>query len=227
MPELVMQTPPTGLIGTTNYRVVRRQRAYASPSLRAVGHLRVGVQRPGRPPHLPVLARSGSRAWASWRGLGDNLVVAPYATGAGGDDRSCELPLDNFARLDALGVRGDHGFYEAVDFTPQRLLDEQGLAVVQCFMAHHQGMTVLGLHNALLGRLMRRPVPPGCPDPGRRAVAAGAGTSRGAGRQAAAGAHGPPRRPAHPPCPTAASCRGSPRSRPDSTRCPAVGCRSP
>ena len=153
MPELVMQTPPTGLIGTTNYRVVRRQRAYAGRRSVPWGISESAYN--ARDVHLTYqYSPFGVPGLGLVRGLADNLVVAPYATGLAAmiDPRAA---LDNFARLDALGVRGDHGFYEAVDFTPQRLLDGQGLAVVQCFMAHHQGMTVLGLHNALLGGLMR------------------------------------------------------------------------
>ena len=153
MPELVMRTPPGGLIGTTNYRVVRRQRSYASRRSVPWGISESAYN--ARDVHLTYqYSPFGVPGLGLVRGLGDNLVVAPYATALAAmvDPRAA---LDNFARLSALGARGDHGFYEAIDFTPQRLLEGQDLAVVRCFMAHHQGMTVLGLHSVLLDGLMR------------------------------------------------------------------------
>jgi len=54
-----------------------------------------------------------------------------------------------------MGGRGRYGFYEALDFTPSRLPDSQQVAIVQSFMAHHQGMTIVALANALHGGQMR------------------------------------------------------------------------
>lgn len=153
MPELVMRTPPTGLLGTTNYRVVRRQRSYAASRSVPWGISESAYN--ARDVHLTYqYSPFGVPGLGIVRGLGDNLVVAPYATGLAAMVDP-DAALANFARLTRLGARGDHGFYDAVDFTPRRLLDKQGHAVVQCFMAHHQGMTVLGLHAVLRDGLMR------------------------------------------------------------------------
>ena len=153
MPELVMWTPPTGLLGTTNYRVVRRQRSYAAGKSVPWGISESAYN--ARDVHLTYqYSPFGVPGLGIVRGLGDNLVVAPYATGLAAMVDP-DAALANFAELTRLGARGDHGFYDAVDFTPRRLLDNQGHAVVQCFMAHHQGMTVLGLHAVLRDGLMR------------------------------------------------------------------------
>ena len=48
--------------------------------------------------------------------------------------------IRNFRRLAAEGAEGAYGFYEAIDYTRERLRPEQRCAVVRCFMAHHQGM---------------------------------------------------------------------------------------
>lgn len=153
MPELVMWTPPSGLIGTTNFRVVRRQRSYAAEKSVPWG-ISESAYNARDVHHTYQYSPFGVPGLGLVRGLGDDLVVAPYATGlAAMVDPGAAL--DNFAHLTRLGARGDHGFYEAVDHTPRRLLDDQGHAVVQCFMAHHQGMTVLGLHTVLLDGLMR------------------------------------------------------------------------
>ncbi len=71
------------------------------------------------------------------RGLSANRVVAPYATALAAmvDPRAA---LRNLAHLESLGVKGDYGFYEAVDFTPARLPQGIDHAVVRSFMAHHQ-----------------------------------------------------------------------------------------
>ena len=44
-----------------------------------------------------------------------------------------------------------YGFYEAADFTPARLAAGQEKAIVQSYMAHHQGMIMLSLVNYLQG----------------------------------------------------------------------------
>ena len=54
------------------------------------------------------------------------------------------------ARLEALGARGEMGFVEAVDFTPERQTGDRTRTIVNTFMAHHQGMTIVALANVLL-----------------------------------------------------------------------------
>ena len=54
-----------------------------------------------------------------------------------------------------MGARGRHGFYEAVDFTPTRVQEGESFALVRSFMAHHQGMTIVAIANALFDGVMR------------------------------------------------------------------------
>ena len=54
------------------------------------------------------------------RGLSENKVVAPYATGLAAMVDG-EAALTNYRALAAIGARGRYGFYEAVDFTPSRV----------------------------------------------------------------------------------------------------------
>ncbi|HYN39901.1 MAG TPA: glucoamylase family protein, partial [Rhodospirillales bacterium] len=88
------------------------------------------------------------------RGLGDNAVVAPYATALATmvDPRAAAR---NFDRLAAVGARGRYGYCEALDYTPLRVPEGQGVAIVQAFMAHHQGMTIVAIADALLDGVMR------------------------------------------------------------------------
>lgn len=91
------------------------------------------------------------------RGLGDDLVVSPYASllALGLKPRAV---LDNVERMRALGMIGRYGFYEAVDYTRSRLDPGQSHAVVRSYMAHHQGMILLALANCLQGEAVVRRV---------------------------------------------------------------------
>ncbi|WP_243760378.1 glycoside hydrolase family 94 protein [Pseudomaricurvus hydrocarbonicus] len=89
------------------------------------------------------------------RGLAEEFVVAPYATALAlmiAPEQAC-LNLQQFS---SDGIEGRFGFYEAVDYTPIRLLRGQSHSVVRSFMAHHQGMTLLSLAYLLLQRPMQR-----------------------------------------------------------------------
>jgi cellobiose phosphorylase len=89
------------------------------------------------------------------RGLGDDLVVAPYASALAlmvAPEKACA----NLERLAAEGLEGKYGLYEAVDYTPLRLPRGQPSAVVRSFMAHHQGMSLLSIAYLLLNRPMQR-----------------------------------------------------------------------
>jgi len=82
------------------------------------------------------------------RGLGDELVIAPYATAMAAIVDPVAA-CTNLQRLAALGAAGEFGFHEAVDYTPLRVPRGQTKAVVRSFMAHHQGMSLLAIEQAL------------------------------------------------------------------------------
>ncbi|WDZ96714.1 glucoamylase family protein [Herbaspirillum sp. WKF16] len=89
------------------------------------------------------------------RGLGDDLVVAPYATIMAlmvAPERACA----NLLEMRASGMEGVYGFYEAIDYTPSRLARGQSRALIRSFMAHHQGMGLLSLACLLLEKPMQR-----------------------------------------------------------------------
>jgi cellobiose phosphorylase len=89
------------------------------------------------------------------RGLGDDLVIAPYASALA----LMVMPKDACLNLQALsrnGFLGAYGFYEAIDYTPSRLPRGKDHAIVHAFMAHHQGMSLLAFEHLLLGQPMQR-----------------------------------------------------------------------
>lgn len=83
------------------------------------------------------------------RGLERDLVVSPYAA-------ILALPyaqqkgLESLQQMEKLGARGEYGFYEAIDFTAERMPAHRKYMIVRSFMAHHQGMSLLCLSNLLL-----------------------------------------------------------------------------
>jgi cyclic beta-1,2-glucan synthetase len=89
------------------------------------------------------------------RGLAQDLVVAPYATGLAAIINP-RRALANFRRLAAEGADAAYGFYEAIDYTRDRLLKKRRSLLVRSYMAHHQGMTLVALANCLLGGPMPR-----------------------------------------------------------------------
>ena len=89
------------------------------------------------------------------RGLGRDLVVAPYATMLAVPLRPHDS-LNNLRALAAEGADGRYGFYEALDYTRERVPKGRRLQVVRCYMVHHQGMGLIALVNCLLGNIMVR-----------------------------------------------------------------------
>ena len=89
------------------------------------------------------------------RGLADDLVIAPYATALAllvMPNEACQ----NLQKLAASGFVGQYGFYESIDYTANRLPRGKTHVIVQTFMAHHQGMSLLSFAHVLLNKPMQR-----------------------------------------------------------------------
>ncbi len=89
------------------------------------------------------------------RGLVDDLVVAPYATMMALMIQPKEAYI-NLERLAAENMVGKYGYYEAMDYTKSRLNRGQTGSLVQSYMAHHQGMSLLAMAYLLLDRPMQK-----------------------------------------------------------------------
>ena len=85
---------------------------------------------------------------AGLRSTRGEKVIAPYASALAAMEEP-KAAADNLRALEALGTRGRYGFYEAVDYTPERV--GTGRRVVMSFMAHHQGMSLAAITNAVCG----------------------------------------------------------------------------
>jgi hypothetical protein len=80
------------------------------------------------------------------RGLGDDLVIAPYAS-LMAVSYEPEAVVQNLIHLLEYKMFGLFGLYEAIDFTPDRLLKDERSALVYEYMAHHQGMIMMAMAN--------------------------------------------------------------------------------
>ncbi|SIR40838.1 cyclic beta-1,2-glucan synthase [Rhizobium sp. RU20A] len=153
MPPLVMQERQGGILNQTNNLIVQEQ----------INHGR----RLGTPWGISEAAFNARDHEMSYqytnfgvptlglkRGLGQNAVIAPYASILAAM-YAPETALENLKRLTAVGALGRYGFHDAVDFTPTRVPDGQTCAVVRNYYAHHHGMSIAAIANVCFNGQLR------------------------------------------------------------------------
>jgi cyclic beta-1,2-glucan synthetase len=147
MPLLVMRDYRSTLLDETYLTVVKRQIEYGqergvpwgiSESAYNVRDLQLNYQY--GPFGVPGLGLK--------RGLMEDVVVAPYATMLAAEINP-RAAMDNLRRLEREGALGAYGYYEAIDYTPERLPQGQTRVLIRAFMTHHQGMSLVSLANVL------------------------------------------------------------------------------
>lgn len=154
MPLLVTRDYPGTLLNRTHKAVVRAQIAY--------GKLR------GVPWGVSESAFSGVDFEKTYqyrafglpglgfkRGLADDLVISPYSTALA----LLVLPRDacqNLHRLEQDGLRGEFGFFEAADYTRERLGADEDKHIIRSFLAHHQGMSLVAINNLINAGVIQR-----------------------------------------------------------------------
>jgi Cellobiose phosphorylase len=154
MPLLIMPTYQHTLLDQTYHAAVARQIEYGRErgipwGVSESGYNMVDV-------HLNYQYRAfGVPGLGLKRGLGEELVVAPYATALAlmvAPEEACR----NLQRLASEGAEGPFGLYEAIDYTPSRLPRGHSSVVVRSYMAHHVGMSFLSLAYLILDRPMQK-----------------------------------------------------------------------
>jgi hypothetical protein len=83
------------------------------------------------------------------------LVISPYSTFlALSVDR--DEALRNLRRMNELGWFGSYGFYESADYSVSKSrFRAVRCEVVRCWMAHHQGMSLLSIANLLCNNVVQ------------------------------------------------------------------------
>jgi cellobiose phosphorylase len=153
MPLLIMRNYNHTLLDETYAAVIRGQKQFSEQR-----HLPWGVSESGFYAfdlHLNYQYKAfGIPHLGLKRGLINDMVVAPYAG-------ILALPLEpavafrNMEVLASEGLEGPYGFYEAIDYTPERLPKKRKSMVVKSFMAHHQGMALIAINNYLNNNVMQ------------------------------------------------------------------------
>ncbi|MDT7042203.1 GH36-type glycosyl hydrolase domain-containing protein [Candidatus Nitronereus thalassa] len=154
MPQLIMPSHENTLLGKTCKAAVSRQIEYGRQRMVPWG-ISESCYNATDMHHVYQYRAFGVPGLGFKRGLGDDLVIAPYASALA----LTVMPREacrNLQTLAANGFRGMYGFYEAVDYTPSRVPRGKDHAIVRTFMAHHQGMSLLAFAHVLLDRPMQR-----------------------------------------------------------------------
>jgi len=83
------------------------------------------------------------------------LVISPYSAflALAVDPQGA---AENLHEMEKRGWLGKYGFYDACDFTRNRMEEGQRGQIVKCWMAHHQGMSLVAAANALVAFSMQR-----------------------------------------------------------------------
>jgi cellobiose phosphorylase len=154
MPLILMKNYKNTLLDETYSFVIKSQQKYGKErnmpwgaSESAFGSMDI---------HLDYKYKAIGVPWLGLkRGLIEDAVTAPYATFLA----LLVRPLDAYKNIQYLkkeGLEGAYGYYEAADYTPERLIDGQEKIIIKSYMAHHQGMSLLSLNNYLNKNVMQK-----------------------------------------------------------------------
>lgn len=91
----------------------------------------------------------------SKRGLEDDIVISSYGTILAISDVPNEV-VQNLKILEKEGMKGKYGFYESIDYTPERLEKGKKSEPVKTYMAHHQALILLSLNNYFNNQIFQK-----------------------------------------------------------------------
>jgi hypothetical protein len=154
MPSLWMRTYPNTLLERSQAAAVRSQQAYAVRQRIPWGISESAYASRDDAGHYQYRA-FGVPPLALHKDEMDALVISPYST-------LLALPVDtgasmrNLRRITKEGWLGKYGFYEAADYTAPRSSRRHPCELVRCWMAHHQGMSMLAIANLLHDNVVQR-----------------------------------------------------------------------
>ncbi|MDP4145840.1 MAG: glucoamylase family protein [Bacillota bacterium] len=148
MPLLIMRNYPDTLLNETYKTVVEGQKKYGRDrripcwgiSESAYYNFDVALNYQYKAFGVPGLGLK--------RGLANELVISPYST-VMALQMDLHEGINNMRKLIQEGMEGRYGFYEAIDYTNERIKKVRKGAIVKCFMVHHEGMSLMALNNVL------------------------------------------------------------------------------
>jgi cyclic beta-1,2-glucan synthetase len=152
MPLLFLRSYPGTLLADSTRGAVERQMIYAKNKGVPWGISESGFYRFDNNQSYQYRA-FGVPGLGFKRGLGDDLVIAPYAS-LMAIGQAPHAVVQNLRRLIKLNMLGLYGLYEAIDFTNYRLPIDEKYAIVSEYMVHHQGMLMMAMVNFFYNDIM-------------------------------------------------------------------------
>ncbi len=155
MPSLWMRSHPNTLLERSQAAAVRSQQAYGASLGVPWGISESAYSELNDSNHYKYYA-FGLQHLALRKPDFNALVISPYSTFLALNIDPQESLL-NLRRMQNLGWLGAYGFYEAADYSSAgRRFGRRRSKLVRCWMAHHQGMSLLALANFLYDNVVQR-----------------------------------------------------------------------
>ena len=154
MPSIWIRTYPETLLERSLSGAVRVQRAHTAAHHIPWGISECACAKKDDAGNYGYFAFGLARL-AVQKGEMNAMVISPYST-------LLALPVDpeealkNLRQMSELGWVGPYGFYESADFSIRRRFWGPRYELVRCWMAHHQGMSLLALGNLLSDGMVQR-----------------------------------------------------------------------
>jgi hypothetical protein len=148
MPQLWMKPYANTLLDESGRSAVRCQKFYArEKSIPVWGISEASCSRVAPDGHYHYEA-FGVPALAANEEMSRDLVISPYSTflALTTDGKGA---IENIRAMKEQGWLDRYGFFESIDFTPSRLKEGEKFEAVRCWLAHHQGMSLMAVANLL------------------------------------------------------------------------------
>ncbi|MHB0950743.1 MAG: GH36-type glycosyl hydrolase domain-containing protein [Allorhizobium sp.] len=153
MPPLVMQERHGGILNQTNNLIVQEQINHGR-RLNIPWGISEAAFNARDHELIYQYTNFGVPTLGLKRGLGQNAVIAPYASILA-SQYAPKAALENLERLRKLGALGAYGYHDAVDFTPTRVPEGKTCAVIYNYYAHHHGMSIAAVANVVFNGHLR------------------------------------------------------------------------
>jgi hypothetical protein len=154
MPTLWMRLYPNTLLQRAAEAAVRSQRAYASSKKVPWGISESASSQLDSSGNYHYFA-FGVPQLAIHKPEQNGPVISPYSTFLALDIEPA-ASIRNLRTLQRKRCLSSYGYYESLDFSPSHRRSSRGFETVRCWMAHHQGMSLLSMANFLNDEVVQR-----------------------------------------------------------------------
>ncbi|MFA7552843.1 MAG: glucoamylase family protein [Spongiibacteraceae bacterium] len=152
MPSLIMRNPSRGLLSQSCEGAIQQQIRIGEKHDIPWGVSESGYAHLDPQGNYQYYAFGVPELGLKWD-QGERLVVSAYASALALPFRPREV-VRNLSRLINLDASGYFGLFEAIDFGLARQPHQDHPTIVRSYMAHHQGMILVAITNALTGDRM-------------------------------------------------------------------------